>query len=177
MKQCIILDRDGVINQDSDHYIKSPDEWIPIPGSLEAIAHLNRRGYWVAVATNQSGIGRGYFSLATLQAMHEKMNNQLARVGGHVDCIVYCPHHPDEDCPCRKPKIGLLTQIEEQLHINLKTAFFVGDTYKDLQASKLAGCQGVLVRTGKGQKTLAEHPELLTSYPIYNNLQEFAETL
>ncbi len=150
----IILDRDGVINYDSDYYIKSPDEWIPIPGSLEAIAELNRAGYRVIVATNQSGVARGHYDLATLQKIHEKFLALLADVGGKIEEIFFCPHHPDEKCHCRKPQPGLFQQIQTKYAVNLADTYFVGDSYTDILVAQAAGCKPVLVMTGNGKKTL-----------------------
>jgi D-glycero-D-manno-heptose 1,7-bisphosphate phosphatase len=152
----IILDRDGVINVDSALYIKSPAEWQPIAGSLEAIARLNHAGYRVLVATNQSGIGRGLFDMDTLNAMHEKMHKHLAAVGGRIDAIFYCPHTADEGCACRKPQPGMFERIAKVYNIDLKGVPAVGDSLRDLQAGSAVGCAPMLVRTGKGQKTEAE---------------------
>ncbi|WP_281647330.1 D-glycero-beta-D-manno-heptose 1,7-bisphosphate 7-phosphatase [Parendozoicomonas sp. Alg238-R29] len=172
----VILDRDGVINEDSDDYIKSPDEWHPIPGSIEAIAKLSQAGYTVAVATNQSGIGRGYYSLETLQAMHHKMNSLVKAAGGKISCICFCPHTPDDHCDCRKPKPGLVHQIEKQLSCNAKGAWFVGDTAKDIEVAQACDCQPVLVNTGKGQRTL-QKGLVLDGVRVVENLLEFADFL
>jgi len=152
----VILDRDGVINFDSAQFIKNPAEWKPIPGSLEAIARLNQRGYKVVVATNQSGIGRGLFDMDTLNQIHEKMHKALYTVGGRIDAIFYCPHTADSDCDCRKPKPGMFKRISETLNIDLTGVPTVGDSLRDLQAGAAAGCKPLLVLTGKGEKTLAE---------------------
>ena len=152
----VILDRDGVINFDSAQFIKSPAEWKPIPGSLEAIARLNQAGYRVVVATNQSGIGRNLFDMDTLNAIHEKMHKALFNVGGRVDAIFNCPHTADAKCDCRKPKPGMFKRISETLNIDLNGVPTVGDSLRDLQASATVGCVPMLVRTGKGEKTLAE---------------------
>lgn len=149
----VILDRDGVINQDSPSYIKSPDEWKPLPGSLEAIALLNQAGYRVLVATNQSGVGRGLFEMATLNAIHDKMHRALGLVGGRVDGIFYCPHAEDAGCGCRKPKPGLLEEISRRFGVSLEGVPFIGDSLRDLQAATAVGAQPVLVLTGKGKKT------------------------
>lgn len=165
----IILDRDGVINIDSALYIKSPAEWKPLPGSLEAIARLNQAGYKVVVATNQSGIGRGLFDMDTLNAMHEKMHKALAAVGGRVDAIFYCPHTADEGCDCRKPKPGMFERISKLYNQDLTNVPAIGDSLRDLQAASALGCAPILVRTGKGEKTEADgklpkgtivHPDL-----------------
>ncbi|QVM96729.1 D-glycero-beta-D-manno-heptose 1,7-bisphosphate 7-phosphatase [Pseudomonas sp. B21-032] len=152
----LILDRDGVINQDSDAYIKSLDEWIPIPGSIEAIAQLSKAGWTVAVATNQSGIARGYYDLPTLEAMHAQLRTLVAEQGGEVGLIVYCPHGPDEGCACRKPKPGMLTTIAAHYGVNLAGVWFVGDSKGDLEAALAVDAQPVLVKTGKGEKTLSK---------------------
>ncbi len=148
----IILDRDGVINHDSDAYIKSPDEWRPIAGSLEAIARLNKAGYRVAVATNQSGVGRGLFDLATLGAIHAKMQHLVAEAGGRIDAVFFCPHGPDAQCACRKPAPGLMHEILKRFDIEPGQVITVGDSLRDLQAAQAAGCAAILVRTGKGAK-------------------------
>jgi len=152
----IILDRDGVINFDSAQYIKSPAEWRPIPGSLEAIARLNQAGYKVVVATNQSGVGRGLFDMDTLNAIHVKMHKALADVGGRIDAIFYCPHAADSGCECRKPKPGMFRRIAACFNVDLRGVPTVGDSLRDLLAGAAAGCLPFLVRTGKGEKTLAE---------------------
>lgn len=149
----VILDRDGVINHDSASYIKTPDEWKPIPGSLEAIALLNQAGYRVLVATNQSGVGRGLFEMTTLNAIHDKMHRALGLAGGRVDGIFYCPHTQDADCACRKPKPGLLEEIARRFGISLEGVPVIGDSLRDLQAAAAVGAQPVLVLTGKGKKT------------------------
>ncbi|MTI14172.1 D-glycero-beta-D-manno-heptose 1,7-bisphosphate 7-phosphatase [Sansalvadorimonas verongulae] len=174
--QLVILDRDGVINEDSDDYIKSPQEWHPVPGSIEAIAKLCQAGFTVAVATNQSGVGRGYYSLATLDAMHAKMRGLVEKAGGQIACIRFCPHTPDENCECRKPKPGLVRQIEKALNCDAKGAWFVGDTAKDMQVAQSCGCQPVLVKTGKGQRTLGKGLNL-DGIRVVNNLLEFADFL
>ena len=152
----IVLDRDGVINFDSDHYIKSPAEWRPIPGSIEAIARLNQHGYRVAVATNQSGIGRGLFDMATFNAINDKMMELVFRQGGRIDALFFCPHTATEQCACRKPRTGMLEEIAARFHADMKGVPFVGDGLKDLQAADSVGAQPVLVLTGKGAKTRAE---------------------
>jgi len=152
----VILDRDGVINRDSEQFIKSPDEWRPIPGSLEAIARLNHAGFRVVVATNQSGIGRGLFDMATLNAIHEKMHRALALVGGRIDALFYCPHTSESQCDCRKPKTGMLQEIGMRLGVDLTGVPSIGDSVRDLQAAEAVGAQPMLVLTGKGEKTLRD---------------------
>lgn len=149
----VILDRDGVINQDSDDYIKSEEEWIPLPGSIEAIARLCRAGFKVAVATNQSGLGRGYFSIAELDAMHAKLRRLVAEAGGRIDSIHFCPHKPEDGCSCRKPKPELLDAISSELGVGLEGTPLVGDSLRDLEAGLARGCTPILVRTGKGRAT------------------------
>jgi len=150
----VILDRDGVINQDSANFIKNPNEWIPLPGSLEAIASLNQSGFRVALATNQSGVSRGLFDMATLNSIHDKMHRELAQVGGRIDALFYCPHAADEHCECRKPKTGMIEEIGKRFSVELNEVPAVGDALRDLQAFADAGCQPILVRTGKGEETL-----------------------
>ena len=148
-----ILDRDGVINFDSDQYIKSPAEWRPIPGSIEAIARLNQSGYRIAVATNQAGIGRGLFDMATLNAINDKMMEMVFRQGGRIDALFFCPHTALEQCGCRKPRTGMFEEIAARFHTDLKGVPVVGDSLKDLQAADQVGAQPILVLTGKGKKT------------------------
>lgn len=150
----VILDRDGVINKDSANFIKNPSEWIPITGSLEAIALLNQSGFRVAIATNQSGVSRGLFDMATLNSIHDKMHRELALVGGRVDAVFYCPHSADDHCDCRKPKTGMIKEIGKRFSVELNQVFAVGDAFRDLQAFADAGCRPILVRTGKGEETL-----------------------
>jgi len=149
----IILDRDGVINFDSDLYIKSPAEWRPIPGSIEAISRLNQNGFRVVVATNQSGIGRGLFDMATLNAINDKMMEMVFRQGGRIDALFFCPHTAAEECACRKPRTGMLEEIAARFHTELKGVPSIGDSLKDLQAAESVGAQPILVLTGKGKST------------------------
>lgn len=171
----LILDRDGVINQDSDAYIKSLDEWIPIPGSIEAIAQLSKAGWTVAVATNQSGIARGYYSLATLYAMHARLRELVAAQGGEVGLIVYCPHGPDDGCDCRKPRPGMLRTIANHYAVDLAGVWFVGDSKGDLEAARAVDAQPVLVRTGKGEQTLSKGVPEATL--IFDDLASIASAL
>jgi D-glycero-D-manno-heptose 1,7-bisphosphate phosphatase len=165
----IILDRDGVINLDSDQFIKSPEEWKPIPGSLEAIARLNQWGWRVVVASNQSGIGRGLFGMDMLNAINEKMIKSLAQVGGRLDAVFFCPHAADSTCDCRKPKPGMLHQIAERFNVSLTGVPVVGDSLRDLLAGVAVGCSPYLVLTGKGQKTRLD-PALPPGTLIYPDL-------
>ena len=173
----IILDRDGVINYDSDEFIKSPDEWRPIPGSLETIARLTKAGYILAIASNQSGVGRGYFSLETLNAINKKMLNAIEKQGGYISALVFCPHLPDDNCDCRKPKPGLLHQIGQKLKVSLDQALVIGDSLRDIQAGLAVNAKAALVLSGKGAKTFAQHAEVLKDIPVYKDLADFVNHL
>ena len=151
----VILDRDGVINYDSDQFIKTPDEWKPIPGSLEAIARLTHSGFRVVVCSNQSGVGRGLLDMASLNAINDKMYKALSPLGGRIDALFYCPHPAEANCTCRKPRPGMLEDIAKRFNIQLTGVPSVGDSLRDMQASAAAGCQPMLVLTGKGKKTQA----------------------
>ena len=166
-----ILDRDGVVNYDSEHYIKSPAEWRPIPGAIEAIARLNQNGYRVAVATNQSGIGRGLFDMATLNAINDKMMELVFRQGGRIDALFFCPHTAVEECNCRKPRTGMLEEIAARFHTELKGVPCIGDSLKDLQAAETVGAQPVLVLTGKGEAT-REHGGMPKKTLVFADLAE-----
>lgn len=172
----IILDRDGVINEDSDAFIKSPDEWIPIPGSIDAIARLTSAGYTIVVATNQSGIGRGLFDITTLNAIHQKMLDTVKAAGGAIPAIMFCPHLPTDDCDCRKPRPGMFLTIGERFDAELKGIPAIGDSLRDLQAALLAGCTPYLVLTGKGRQTL-EKGGLPLGTVVFDNLAAVAEHL
>jgi len=172
----IILDRDGVINFGSDQYIKSPDEWRPIPGSLEAIARLTREGWRVVVATNQSGLARGLFEMATLNAIHAKMHKAVAQAGGRIEAVFYCPHAAESECDCRKPKPGLFNEIATRYARDLAGVPAVGDSLRDLLAAAAVGARPVLVRTGKGEKTLAAGG-LPGDTPVFADLGEVVEHL
>ena len=171
----VILDRDGVINYDSEHFIKSAAEWKPIPGSLEAIARLTQAGYRVVVASNQSGIDRGLFDMNTLNSIHDKMHRAVKAVGGRIDAIFYCPHSADSNCTCRKPKPGMLQQIAAHYGTELAGTWFVGDSSGDLEAALAVHCQPVLVKTGKGQRTLAK--PLPAGTLIFDDLAAVADQL
>nr|WP_314875326.1 D-glycero-beta-D-manno-heptose 1,7-bisphosphate 7-phosphatase [uncultured Pseudomonas sp.] len=171
----LILDRDGVINHDSDAYIKSLEEWIPIAGAIEAIAQLSKAGWTVAVATNQSGIARGYYSLQTLEAMHTRLRELVAEQGGELGLVVFCPHGPDEGCACRKPKPGMLEAIAAHYQAELPGVWFVGDSKGDLEAALAVGAQPVLVKTGKGERTLSKGVAANTL--IYDDLADVARAL
>jgi D-glycero-D-manno-heptose 1,7-bisphosphate phosphatase len=177
----IILDRDGTINEDRDDFIKSADEWVPLPGALEAIARLNHAGWHVVVASNQSGLGRGLFDVAALNAMHSKMYKLLAVQGGKMDGVFYCPHTPDEACLCRKPLPGLFEQIIERYGLDIATTVqpvhAVGDSLRDLLAGTAAGCLPHLVLTGKGAqyRNMPLHPDFPTHTRVHADLGAFAD--
>lgn len=175
----IVLDRDGVINEDSDAYIKSPAEYIPIPGSVRAIARLKKAGYTVAVATNQSGIARGLFDVAALDAMHAKLQGLLADHGAAVDGFFYCPHGPDDGCDCRKPAPGLLQAIARHFAVDLRGVPVVGDSIRDLQAALAVGALPVLVRSGKGAASEVRLADTLPgqSVPVFNKLSDYVDDL
>jgi D-glycero-D-manno-heptose 1,7-bisphosphate phosphatase len=170
----VILDRDGVINQESEAYIKTPEEWIPIPGSVEAIARLHRNGYTVVVASNQSGVARHLFSLDTLAAIHGRMRREVEAAGGKIDGIFFCPHGPGDACDCRKPKPGLLKQIAKRYRVSLEGLPMIGDSERDLQAARAVGGRPILVRTGNGLKTLDEDHDV---EEVYDDLSAAAAQL
>ena len=173
-KPIILLDRDGVINQDSKDYVKSVEEWIPLAGSIKAIAALSNAGFKIYVVTNQSGISRGYYSEETLAAMHQKMSDLVAAEGGQIDGIEYCPHGPDDECHCRKPKSGMIEAIEKSLDMDFteQPAIMVGDSLRDLQAGQARGCAPVLVLTGNGRET--QYKSIDFHFDIYTDLAAFA---
>ena len=179
MIKLIVLDRDGVINEDSDQYVKSPQEFVPIKGSLEAIASLNSAGYTVVVATNQSGIARGLFTLDVLEGMHQKLNDLLGKHNGRIDKIYFCPHGPEDNCDCRKPLPGMLEQILKDYPVEPGSVIAVGDSLRDLQAAKAVGMVPVLVRTGKGVITEPEIQDSvdLRDLKIFDDLQQLVNSL
>jgi len=172
----VILDRDGVINHDSDEYIKTPAEWEPIEGSLEAIARLTSVGYRVIVATNQSGVARGLFDLNMLHRIHTRMLEAVRARGGEIEAIFFCPHGPDDNSRCRKPLPGLLEQIADRLKVNLSGVYVVGDAERDIVSARAAGARPVLVRTGKGKLTLRKSKQL-GDVPVFDDLNQFATAL
>jgi D-glycero-D-manno-heptose 1,7-bisphosphate phosphatase len=172
----VIVDRDGTINQDSPDYIKSPDEWRPIPGSLEAIARLTQAGYRVVVATNQSGIGHGLFDTRTLFAIHDKLQRALGQVGGRVDAFFFCPHRADEGCRCRKPEPGMLLEVARRFNVPIDEVIMVGDSRKDVEAAAAAGARPVLVLTGNGGKT-QEKGDLPRGTAVYPDLAAVSRQL
>ena len=178
----VIVDRDGVINFDSDAYIKSVSEWVAIPGSLEALARLSRADYRVVVATNQSGIARGLYGMETLNRIHQKMAKALSEHGGRIDAIFFCPHGPDDGCHCRKPKPGLLHEISERLKVGLAGVPVVGDSLSDLKCADATGALPVLVKTGKGPRTwpkleAAQAQGSLLQTLVFDDLADFTESL
>lgn len=171
----VILDRDGVINHDSDAYIKSVAEWIPVAGSIEAIARLCHAGFRVAVASNQSGLARGLFTITELNSMHQKLRRLVSAQGGRLEVIAFCPHGPRTGCRCRKPAPGLLEEIADRLRCDLASAVFIGDSISDVKAARSVGAIPWLVRTGKGERTLADagrgNPESeLAGVPVHASL-------
>ncbi|HTO45930.1 MAG TPA: D-glycero-beta-D-manno-heptose 1,7-bisphosphate 7-phosphatase [Burkholderiales bacterium] len=172
----VILDRDGVINVDSDQFIKSPEEWTAIPGSLEAIAKLNHAGYRVVIASNQSGIGRGLLDMAALNAINAKMYKALAQLGGRIDALFYCPHPAEANCDCRKPKPGMFEDIARRFNADLGGVPGIGDSLRDMQAAATAGAQPMLVLTGKGAKTQAGGG-LPSGTRVYRDLAEAARAI
>jgi len=172
----IILDRDGVINHDSPDYVKSPQEWTALPGSLDAIARLARADWRVVIASNQSGIARRLFSMQTLNAIHAKLRRELAEIGGAIDAIFVCPHGPQDECLCRKPRPGLFHDIARRYEVPLTNIPAVGDSLRDLQAAHLAGCAPILVRTGNGEKTI-QRGSLPQGTQIYDDLAAVASAL
>jgi D-glycero-D-manno-heptose 1,7-bisphosphate phosphatase len=173
----VILDRDGVINRDSDEFIKDADEWLALPGSMDAIAELSRGGFTLAVASNQSGIARGLFDQGALDAMHQKMLELVDTAGGRISKIVICPHGPDDDCDCRKPKPGLLEQLAEHFDTSLAGVPVIGDSLRDLEAAAAVGAKPILVRTGKGARTEAALPERFANIAVYDDLAAAARAL
>ena len=173
----VILDRDGVINKESDAFIKSPQEWIPLPGSLEAIARLTQAGYTVVVASNQSGIGRGLFSVKTLEDIHEYMKAAVAKAGGKIDSIFICPHKPEDNCDCRKPKPGLFHRIMAYYTVPLKGVPVVGDAVRDLEAAQAVRARPILVRTGRGEEALKQLGAKAAFTEVYANLNSVVTQL
>lgn len=176
-KRLVVLDRDGVINEDSDAFVKSAAEWQPLPGSIEAIARLSAAGFTVTVATNQSGIARGLFDQDALDAMHTKLTGLVTDAGGHVDRIAVCPHGPDDGCDCRKPKPGLLLALGRHYGMSLDGVPVVGDSRRDLEAAIAIGARPILVRTGKGSRTECGLDDALASVDVYDSLADVVDDL
>ncbi len=172
----VILDRDGVINEDTPDYVKTPEEWKPIPGSLEAIAKLHQAGFYVAIASNQSAVGRGLITLETLSRIQRKMDQALDELGARIDALFFCPHTPGAGCGCRKPKPGLLEDLGRRLNVGLAGVPFIGDTQKDVDAARAVGAQPMLVLTGKGKAT-AQSPDFPRDVPMYEDLAAAADAL
>ncbi len=172
----IVLDRDGVINEDRGEPITQVDDWVPIQGSLEAIARLHQAGWHVAVATNQSGIARGLMEIDQLLAVHQKMHDMVGQVGGRIDVVAFCPHSDSNQCTCRKPAPGMLYSISERLDVDLSTVVLVGDSLRDMQAAMAAAAQPIVVRTGKGQMTL-DNNKGLEHIPAYDDLLSYVDVL
>lgn len=171
----LILDRDGVINEDSDHYIKSLAQWRPIPGSIEAMGRLHQAGYTLVIATNQSGLARGLFQLQDLEQMHQRLAELLLPWQARVDRIFFCPHGPDDGCSCRKPKPGLFEQIKAHYGITLADVYAVGDSSRDIAAARAAGARPVLVLTGKGRKSVLDPSN--QGVPVFDNLLAFSQAI
>ena len=176
-RRLLILDRDGVINRDSTEFVKNVDEFVPLPGSIDAIAKLCTAGYTIAVASNQSGLARGLFDRKALNSMHRKLRRLVAVAGGRIDRIVVCPHGPDDSCRCRKPAPGLLLQLGRHYGVSLAGVPVVGDSLRDLQAALAAGARPILVRTGNGLRTEAALPAPLAGVEIYDDLSAAADAL
>jgi D-glycero-D-manno-heptose 1,7-bisphosphate phosphatase len=175
MQKYILLDRDGVINEESPAFIKSPDEFLPLEKSLEAIELLNQHDYKVVVITNQSGLARGLFDEKTLNLIHQKMRDELVKVGGEIEAVYFCPHQANDSCECRKPKAGLLLNFAADYNVDLSQIYFIGDSLRDIQAAQNAGAKPILVKTGNGTKTLQQNPNL--SLLTFENLYDAAKFL
>ena len=177
----IILDRDGVINHDSPNYIKSPNDWHPIPGSIEAIAKMRAKGWKIAIATNQSGVGRGIIQMVDLFSIHAKLLSSVRQYGSDIDCIFFCPHRPNQNCSCRKPKPGMFLEITKRFGISGNSCVTVGDSLRDLKAAEAVSARSILVLTGNGERTLMEHKSGLNLMPckvqIENDLSSLAEKI
>ena len=177
----VILGRDGILNVYRDDHVKSPDEWEPIPNALEAVARLNHAGWHTVVATNQSGIGRGMIDMASINTVHQRMMQRLAEAGGRLDAVFFCPHTPEDDCDCRKPRPGLMKQIAQRYGIELRTVPMVADTLRDLQAAHAAGCEPHLVRTGRAaaltDKQVVEIVQQVPMTEVHDSLSEFVDFL
>lgn len=177
LHQLVVLDRDGVINEDSDEYVKSVSELKPVAGSIDGIARLCRAGFKIAVVTNQSGLARGLYDVRALNKIHNKLRDYLAPVGGHIEMILFCPHLPTEDCGCRKPSIGLFCDLSERLGFALRGVPYVGDSISDVDAARGMEMQPILVRTGKGKQTLVSNRGRLEGVPIFEDLNEVSRSL
>ncbi len=172
----VLLDRDGVINEESDDYIKSEAEWVPIKGSLEAISRLCQAGYHIVVITNQSGIARGLLTIEDLHAIHQRMQKEVSANGGRIDAIFICPHKPDDNCDCRKPRPGMLHSVMDRLETELAGVPLVGDSLRDVQSAMVVGASPVLVRTGHGSRTIEQNPHL-ENVAVFDDLSSFVDDL
>lgn len=177
IERFVFLDRDGVINADSDLYIRNDSDWIPIPGSIDAIVNLNHAGFRIAIVSNQSGLARGYFDIGSLNTMHQKLHHLISQRGGHIEMIVFCPHSPDEGCSCRKPLPGMLRQVQARTGIDLQGLPFIGDSLTDIQAARHEGMVPILVRTGKGLQSLATGGNLVKDVLVYDDLKTASDDL
>lgn len=177
LERFILLDRDGVINQDCDDYIRCPAQWVPIPGSMDAIAALTQAGFRIAIVSNQSGLARGLFDLGTLNAMHRKLRELVSLGGGRLEMILFCPHGPDEHCACRKPQPGLLRSISERTGLDLRGLPLIGDSLSDIRAARQVGMAPMLVKTGKGLRTLGLGTADLKGVPVFEDLRAAADDL
>ena len=173
----IVMDRDGVVNEDSDDYIRCASDWVPISGSMDAIAKLTQSGFRVAVVTNQSGLARGLFDIAALNGIHNKFRDHLALSGGRVEMILFCPHSPTDECNCRKPRLGLFIQLAQRIGFPLNGIPYIGDSITDIEVARSAGMTPMLVMSGKGQKTLGIHGKILDGIRVFQDLREVAEVL
>ncbi|HEX6723236.1 MAG TPA: D-glycero-beta-D-manno-heptose 1,7-bisphosphate 7-phosphatase [Burkholderiaceae bacterium] len=177
----VILGRDGILNAYREDHVKAPDEWQPLPGALEAVARLNHAGWHTVVATNQAGIGRGMIDMASINAVHQHMMQRLHEVGGRLDAVFFCPHTPEDDCECRKPKPGLMKQIAQRYGIELRTVPMVADTLRDLQAARAAGCEPHLVRTGRAaaltDRQVVEIVQQVPTTEVHDSLGDFVDFL
>ncbi len=173
-RRWILLDRDGVINADSDAYVKSLDEWHPLPGAIEAMARLYHAGHRLAVLTNQSGLARGLFGLRALEAMHRRLVRLLAAHGARLEAIYFCPHGPEDGCRCRKPAPGMFQRLLAERCLTPSRCLAIGDSARDIEAAEAAGIEALLVRSGKGERTLAARPDLARRLPVFADLAEAA---
>jgi D-glycero-D-manno-heptose 1,7-bisphosphate phosphatase len=177
----VILGRDGILNAFREDHVKDPAEWRSLPGALEAVARLNQGGWQVVVATNQAGIGRGMFDMASLNAVHAHMMKELALQGGRIDAVFFCPHAPEDMCDCRKPLPGLLHDIARRFGVDLRHVPMVGDTLRDLEAAQAAGCEAHLVLTGRAagldEAALARMLERVPTTRLHADLGAFADHL
>jgi len=169
----IVLDRDGTLNENPEDFLRSPEDWTPIPGALEAVARLNQGGWRVVVATNQSGLGRGLFDVATLNAMHARMHKELAAAGARVEAVFFCPHAPEEGCDCRKPAPGLFQQIARRMKVAPSSVVAAGDSVRDAMAASAAGCEAHLIASGPAAEVGADLPAGTRIHPDLGAFADF----